>query len=194
MLLLAFYPLIVLAGIVYEQMLWMILGVVALFVLRLLGVMLSKPGGAMPVARKDLLPLTVILAVFGIALSLGSALLGRYQLLFFYPVVVSLGLLVLFAGSLYKGMPMVERIARLQDPDLPAQAVAYTRKVTQVWCCFFLLNSSIALATCLYGDMKVWGVYNGVISYVLLGTLMAGEWLVRKKVQRKNAELLNDKN
>ena len=103
-----------------------------------------------------------------------------------YPVLISLNLLVLFGWSLWHPPTIVEKLARLQDPDLPPSGVAYTRKVTKVWCGFFLVNGGIALATVLHGDDQLWTLYNGLISYLLMGTLMAGEFLVRRRVKAQH--------
>ena len=35
---------------------------------------------------------------------------------------------------------LVERLARLQTPNLNTQAIQYTRRVTQVWCGVFCLK------------------------------------------------------
>jgi uncharacterized membrane protein len=53
-----------------------------------------------------------------------------------YPALVNVVMLLVFGTSLRFGPPLVERLARLQEPDLPPFAVAYTRRVTQVWCGF----------------------------------------------------------
>jgi uncharacterized membrane protein len=52
-----------------------------------------------------------------------------------------------------------------------------------VWCGFFLLNGSIALATTLWGTEAQWALYNGAIAYVLMGVIAAVEWLVRQRVR-----------
>lgn len=83
-------------------------------------------------------------------------------------------------------MPIVERLARLQEPDLPEKGVHYTRHVTQIWCGFFIINGGIALFTALHGDMSLWTAWNGMIAYLLMGTLMAGEWLVRRQVMKRD--------
>ena len=59
----------------------------------------------------------------------------------------------------------------------------YTRRVTQVWCGFFVFNGSLALLTALYASDGVWMLYNGLLAYVLMGILFAGEWLVRQRVR-----------
>ena len=125
---------------------------------------------------------TQIVAVAGMTLCIASYLLKTHQLLLFYPVVVNSVMLAVFGGSLWSRMPIIERLARLREPDLPERAVRYTRRVTQIWCAFFIINGGIALFTALYGDLSLWTAWNGLISYLLMGTLMAGEWLVRQRV------------
>lgn len=122
--------------------------------------------------------------MFGIMLATLSWLLRVNHLLLYYPVVVSLLLLIVFGYSLYNPPSIVEQLARLTEPDLPIQAVHYTKRVTQVWCIFFILNAIIATITCIIDNLAYWTLYNGLISYIVIGLLMAGEWLVRKKVRK----------
>lgn len=116
----------------------------------------------------------------GILLCLASAVMRQHQWLLYYPVVVNTLLLGLFGSSLWGRMPLVERIARLRDPDLPPRAIHYTRQVTRIWCGFFVVNGGIALLTCLAGNVHWWTLWNGLLSYLLMGGLMAGEWLFRQ--------------
>ena len=102
----------------------------------------------------------------------------------FYPVMMNLGFLALFASSLFSSATVVERLARIQEPDLPPEGVVYTRKVTWVWSGFFLLNGSIAAITAVWATDEVWMLYNGFIAYLLIGGLAGGEWLVRRRVKR----------
>ncbi|BBM01211.1 hypothetical protein GL2_12850 [Microbulbifer sp. GL-2] len=114
-----------------------------------------------------------------------SWLRGDSNGLLWYPVLCNLILFSLFLYSLSQPQTLVERLARLTTPDLPPEGILYTRKVTKAWCLFFLINGSLALATILNGDMKVWTLYNGLVSYVLMGIMMGGEWLLRRRVQNK---------
>ncbi len=123
------------------------------------------------------------LALAGLLLAALTAWSNQLLPLKLYPVAVSAALLLLFGLSLWKGPTVVERLARLQEPNLDAHGVAYTRRVTQVWCGFFVLNGSLALATALWGSDATWALYNGLISYGLMGLLMGGEWLVRRRVR-----------
>lgn len=98
-----------------------------------------------------------------------------------YPVLVNATLLAVFGISLRHPPTVVERLARLRHPQLPPSGVAYTRRVTQVWCGFFVLNGLAALATAMYASDCAWALYNGFIAYLLMGLLFAGEWLVRRR-------------
>ena len=92
-------------------------------------------------------------------------------------------MLVVFATSLVFPPSAVERIARLTEPDLPPAGVAYTRRVTQVWCGFFIFNGALALVTALRMSDRAWALYNGLIAYGLIGLLFGAEWLVRQRVR-----------
>lgn len=131
-------------------------------------------------------PLTrgeLITALASTLFLLAIALINETGGLLIYPVFVSLTFFAVFAYSLAFGPTVVERLARLEFPNLPPQGVAYTRKVTQVWCGFFLLNSGLSLATVWHGDYWLWSLYNGCIFYILMGLLMAAEMAVRRKVK-----------
>ncbi|WP_248805704.1 hypothetical protein [Pseudomonas sp. MWU13-2100] len=111
------------------------------------------------------------------------ALLNSPLLLRWYPVLISAFMLGLFGLSLKFGPPMVERLARLREPQLPDVAIDYTRQVTRVWSLFFLCNGLIAAALTLWAPLSWWMLYTGLISYGLMGLLFAIEWLVRQRVR-----------
>lgn len=96
-----------------------------------------------------------------------------------YPVFINAAMLIIFGYSLFFSTPIVERFARLREPNLSPAAIIYTRRVTQVWCGFFIINGSIALFTALYATPKIWFLYNGLIAYLLMGLLFGIEYLVR---------------
>lgn len=101
-----------------------------------------------------------------------------------YPVLVNGALLAGFGYSLWAPPSVIERLARLREADFPASAVAYTRRVTQVWCGFFALNGALALGTALWASDAVWSLYTGVIAYGLMGLLFGAELLVRRRFKR----------
>ena len=127
----------------------------------------------------------LLVAILGALLLV--AMLGGYQLgLKFYPVMVNLGFLLVFAGSLIFPPPVVERIARLREPELPPGAISYTLKVTWIWTGFFVVNGLAAAYTAVWTSDEIWVLYNGFVAYLLIGSLVAGEWLVRQRVMRRN--------
>ena len=101
-----------------------------------------------------------------------------------YPVLVNAVLLAAFGYSLVHPPSLIERLARLREPDLPQAAVGYTRRVTQVWCVFFVINGAIALGTAIWASEQVWSLYTSVISYILMGLLFGIEFLCRMRFKR----------
>ncbi len=122
------------------------------------------------------------------ALLLVACAIGSNQLLplKLYPVLVNGALLAGFAYSLLVPPSMVERLARLREPGLPAAAIPYTRRVTKVWCGFFAVNGCIALGTALWASDAIWSLYTGVIAYALMGLLFGAEMLYRRRFKRLN--------
>jgi uncharacterized membrane protein len=125
------------------------------------------------------------------ALVLGGAasLQGSWVPLKLYPVMVSAVLLAVFGTSLWRGPTIVERIARVHEPQLPPEGVAYTRKVTIAWCGFFLCNGMLSAATALWASEAIWVLYNGLLSYVLIGAFFAVEWLARQRMRARVARV-----
>lgn len=112
---------------------------------------------------------------------------GEPELLKLYPILVSALLLFQFAWSLVHPPSIVEQFARLaqRGKELPAPACRYCRSVTKVWVGFFCLNITLSALSALCGSWELWALYNGCISYVLIGLLAGGEWLIRRRVQAR---------
>lgn len=125
----------------------------------------------------------------GILCGLLSLLRQDDMWLKFYPVCMNLGSLLVFAWTLRHGPPMIERFARIQEPNLPPSGVVWTRKVTQVWCGFFLINASIAAYTAMFTSLQTWTWYNGFVAYVLMGCLLGGEYVLRRLHQARAAKI-----
>ncbi|MCX2867793.1 hypothetical protein ORL23_09885 [Kluyvera cryocrescens] len=175
-LLLLAWPFVIWFGLAHNGLRWL-LPLIALLLL-----------GRLVQARRQSGPLRGVIqlvAAIGLTLCAASALLKTHQLLLFYPVAVNAVMLAAFGGSLWSAMPLVERIARLREPALSPAGVRYTRRVTQVWCLFFIINGGIALLTAVHGDMALWTAWNGMIADLLMGSLMAGEWLVRQRMKKR---------
>lgn len=107
-----------------------------------------------------------------------------------YPLVISAFLLGSFAFTLARPPSMILRFATLQDKELPHRdsypvVVRYCRAVTIVWCGFFVFNLCVSAYTMLFLPDFAWSLYNGLISYILIGVLFFGEMIVRRFVQVK---------
>lgn len=166
------YPLLVWLGIGRIEPVWLALLLVGLAVLRALA------------ARERFW----WFAAAGALLLAVVAMLGNQLLpLKLYPVLVNSVLLIVFGLSLLRPPTAIERIARMHEPNLPESGVRYTRRVTEVWCGFFLINGAIALYTALYASEATWVLYNGLIAYLLMGVLFAGEYLLRRRVRGATA-------
>lgn len=177
------YPLAVYWGLTHAGQTPLLLGLLLIFSLRLLPGLLKGRVQLGPLP--EWLWLGRLLACIGLGLTLLSALFSARHWLLYYPLAVSLCLLCLFGWSLTRPMSLVERLARLQDPALPAAAIGYTRRVTQVWCGFFVINGALAAFTIWHGDLALWSLYNGFISYLLMGGLMGAEYLVRRRLLKR---------
>lgn len=134
--------------------------------------------------RRRVSPVDLLLGLGGMALAGSSLLRDSPGELLYYPVYVNLTMLAVFAASVIWPPTVVERLARIRNPNLPPAGVVYTRSVTKVWCVFFMLNGSISLYTALWTSMETWVLYNGLVSYLLIGALFGGERLIRRRVMR----------
>jgi len=171
------WPFAVWLALTYPQLRWLLPLLAVCFVLRLAA--LRGKTDALSRAAQGL-------AVVGAILTLASMGLREARLLMWYPVVVNVVMLALFGGSLLSRMPLVERLARWREGELSPAAVSYTRRVTQVWCGFFIINGTVAVWTCLHGNLHLWTLWNGMLSYLFMGLLFAVEWVVRQRVKRRH--------
>lgn len=165
------YPLLVYFGIRHFEPRLVALMLMLLAVARLLVLRGATPGRAGP----------QVLAALVVALLIGilTFLSNSAGFLLYYPVCMNLLMFMIFFASLLRPPSMIERFARLTDPDLPEEGVRYTRQVTKVWCGFFVINGGVALYSCVAASMAFWTLYNGAIAYLLMAGLFAGEYAFR---------------
>lgn len=138
--------------------------------------------------------------VFGSALFLAAGLACFFTdqkvFLKLYSVAVSTIFLFVFGSTLFWKPNICFRFATMADKSIAGsswegQVCAYCEKVTLVWCAFFVMNGGVSAYTALHdfgnGELndKIWSVYNGGISYVLMGLLFVIEMIVRKQVDKK---------
>ena len=174
------------AGLCYPFAVYAALGEVpaGAFVLVALALMLGRlatlRGHAM--ARLLMAPLLVTMAM-----TLLIAVLDPDLAVKAYPVLMSLCFAGAFGISLLRPPSLVEIMARMRQPALSAEGVRYTRRVSCVWFAFLIVNAALSLATAISGNLALWTLYNGVISYALVGLLVGGEMLVRHRLVARPA-------
>lgn len=130
-------------------------------------------------AREHLRSATAHLAPLALLL-IPALFLDDERFILFYPVLLNAALLAVFSWSLRSGMPIVERLARVQVPDLPAAEARYCRDVTRVWCLFFVANGGILGTLAVWGSLEAWALYTGLLSYLAIGMLFVVEFSIRK--------------
>jgi len=117
-------------------------------------------------------------------LSLGCALLilivGKHYLIKLYPVLISCSVGSFFAASLFTQETFIEHIARLRGKILSVYAINYARKLTFIWAVTLYLNALTALYLAFFASTQAWALYCGLISYIILGCLFAGEIIYRR--------------
>lgn len=120
---------------------------------------------------------------------------GKTMFIKLYPVIMNVVFLFTFGITLVNGPNICFRFACLSDKKLSKSHIAgrvekYCHKVTVVWCVFFILNGAAALYTVFTNNDKIWSVYNGGISYGLMGLLFTVEFLIRMVVNSKMPEII----
>jgi len=127
--------------------------------------------------RDAIVPIVPVIVLATIA-----GALDRTWALLLVPVIVNLGLLTTFAASLRVGrVPMIERFARLREPELPAGGVDYCRAVTRVWIGFFAINAAISGALALWAPFTWWAAWCGALAYGCIALVFAIEIIVRRR-------------
>jgi uncharacterized membrane protein len=174
------YPLLMYVGQTRLGASWLALIFIAVCALRLAALRLGRAArvaGAVGAPQ-----LTVLGSAIGLALV--SLWQGSSAAMLYYPVAVNLALLLAFAASFVWPPTVVERIARAWHPDLPPEATPYLRRVTLAWGVFFVANGAVALYTATAASFEAWALYNGLIAYLLIGAMFAGELALRTRAMR----------
>jgi uncharacterized membrane protein len=167
------YPLIVYSLHGHVPFLAFAMGAVLLLVLRAY----VMPGEIMKLLR---LPLVTAAGMLAILAVIDATIAAKA-----YPALLSLLVALLFGNSLRRPPSLVERLARMSEPDLPPDGQAYCRAVTWIWCLWLLGNAAIAAILALSEDMALWALWTGLVSYICSGILFAGEMLLRPWIRRR---------
>ncbi len=127
---------------------------------------------------KTLFPIIISLCV------IGGFYYTKLNSLKLYPVLMNFVYFMLFFISLFQEKSFIQRIAQRIDGELVPEIIDYTRNLTYVWTCVTGFNLFMSLLTLFYSN-KVWAIYNGCISYCLIGLTFIIEYPIRIWYKRK---------
>ena len=98
-----------------------------------------------------------------------------------YPVAVSLAAAYAFGISLWRPPSLIERLARIGEPDMPLTGQAYCRLVTMIWTVWLAVNAAIAALLAILASEEAWALWTGLLAYLIMGMLFGGEMLLRPR-------------
>ncbi|MBP5402051.1 MAG: AMP-binding protein [Treponema sp.] len=132
----------------------------------------------------------LVSSIFLLAVGIICYITNSSLFLKLYPIVISIMLLFIFGSTLFTKPNMIFRFAALQDKSIKGSVnekriERYCLNVTYVWCVFFIFNTFAAALTVFFCDEKIWTVYNCGISYAIMGTIFAVEFIIRMGVNKK---------
>ncbi|MDR2509433.1 MAG: hypothetical protein LBC77_02180 [Spirochaetaceae bacterium] len=135
-----------------------------------------------------------------IILSVWPGLAGKSKdVIKLYPLLLNAAWLIVLVSSFVDPPTFVFQIASLFDksvaaPDVRAVMLQFCKKATAVWCVFFVADSVIAYFT-IFGPVvaaaggrfsdAIWGVYNGAVTYVIMGIIFVVQFILAKRLMAK---------
>ena len=149
----------------------------AVYLLGLIGLFLIQA-----ILKQNLLLVLIMTSL----LVTGTSLVMQNQstvLMYLPPVMINLGLLLLFGRSLkHDHIPIITRYAQLIDGHLDQQMSIYTKRVTQVWTILFfvLLIESICLS--IFSPIVIWSLFTNFVNYILVIVIFVAEYIYRNVV------------
>lgn len=102
----------------------------------------------------------------------------------FYPMAMDILVGGAFFVSLFTRRPLVERFARVLKPELPPQAIRYTRRVTWYWVAL-IWGVAVASGLTAFASLRLWALFNGLVAYGIFALGFAAEYAVRSVLEKK---------
>ena len=122
-------------------------------------------------------------AAVAMAFLVVATILNRGTVFRLGPALANVAMLLSFGRTLVWGPSIVEVIARVRRGGgaLPPGAVAYCRRLTLLWCVFFVLNAAFIAWLAFYASLAWWTIYTGIVAYLLAGALFTAELVYRRR-------------
>jgi uncharacterized membrane protein len=134
-----------------------------------------------------IVPFLGVIVIYMIGILLNSQIYMLYL-----PLLVSTIFFTSFSYSLLSPPNTIEVFARKFVSDLSSEETAYCRRVTLMWVGFLGINGVVAYYTACCTSLKIWSLYNGFMTYILMGLLFAVELSYRSWRFRRYAGFPTD--
>ena len=115
----------------------------------------------------------------GFVLITGLLLFNNDLFLRLYPVCMNFIVCLSFWLSL-REKPLVTLFAEKMGHKPDKNMLSYTKKATIAWAIFMTVNTVVSIIT-LFTNLWFWTLYNGLISYILIGIMFIAEYLIRRR-------------
>jgi uncharacterized membrane protein len=107
-----------------------------------------------------------------------------------YPALADLAYMTIMVTSFFFPPPLAYYFIDIFDKTIKTKIPkktfdSYCLKASVVWCVFFAIDAIIAVLTTYRGSELIWGIYNGGITYCIMGLIFVGEFIVLKIVVKK---------
>ena len=107
-----------------------------------------------------------------------------------YPPLADLAYITIMVTSLFIPPPLAYYFIDIFDKSMKTKIPKerfdrYCFRATIVWSVYFFIDSIIALIIAFYGSDVVWGIYCGCITYVNIGLIFTGEFIILKMMEKK---------
>lgn len=155
-------------------------------------IILFLTGGLILQIKKSRRILSVATLLVAILLCVSSAFSGNQRFVLYFPLLFTMTLLFSFSYTLFYPPSMIEVFARMIIPERSREEVEYCRRVTLMWVVFFIFNGIAASYTACCTSLAIWSLYNGLISYLIIGLLFTAELCYRYWRFRRYAGLRTD--
>ena len=107
-----------------------------------------------------------------------------------YPALANLAYLTFTLSSLIIPPPIAFYFIDIFDKKIKTvipekRFNRYCRNATITWCVYFIIDGSISVFSVFWLSDLDWGIYNGGITYVLMGLIFVAEFVILKKIEKK---------
>ncbi|GBU29258.1 hypothetical protein R84B8_02822 [Treponema sp. R8-4-B8] len=107
-----------------------------------------------------------------------------------YPALASIAYLTIMITSFIFPPPLAYYFIDIFDKSIKTKIPkeifdGFCFKASVVWCVFFFVDAVIAIITVYFSSELVWGIYNGGVTYCIMGLIFVGEFIVLKVIEKK---------